>query len=65
MKNIISSTSILSLLAVGSLTAGTLQPDAEAQKALTPDGVLKDLMEGNAETQQCRDYQELVKKYEQ
>ena len=25
----------------------------------------EDLMEGNAETQQCRDYQELVKKYEQ
>ncbi|MCH7224851.1 carbonic anhydrase family protein [Haloferula sp. A504] len=48
MKNIISTTSLLSLLAVGGLSAATLQPDAEAQKALTPDGVLKDLMEGNA-----------------
>lgn len=46
MKHI-PTTALLSLLAVGSLAATTLQPDAEAQKKLTPDSVLKDLMAGN------------------
>lgn len=44
-------TNILTALLAGTLAsavvAGTLQPDAEAQKKLTPDGVLKDLMAGN------------------
>ncbi len=46
MKSI-PTTALLSLLAVGSLAATTLQPDAEAQKKLTPDSVLEDLMAGN------------------
>lgn len=39
---------LLAALLLGDLFASTLQPDAAAQKQLTPDGVLKDLMDGNA-----------------
>jgi carbonic anhydrase len=38
---------LVGILLLGDLFAATLQPDAEAQKKLKPDAVLKELMDGN------------------
>ncbi len=46
MKSIIT-TGLFAVLSATGLSAETLQPDAEAQKKLTPDAVLEDLMAGN------------------
>ncbi|BCX48624.1 carbonic anhydrase [Haloferula helveola] len=47
MMKVIVIVGLLAALLIGDLFAGTLQPDAETQKKLTPESVLKDLMAGN------------------